>query len=262
MRLAEPRQMWDHEYQTEPKMSPAHASLPEALTKVPPLENGDRLTRAEFERRPGLEPGALEGAEQQRAGGGARLAQDQGRRRQLGEPDPALDGVIPPDARIEKVAEGFSFGEGPVWDPEGSLLFSDPNENLIYRWSADEGVSVGSAEHPSARGAFGAPGAAGEHDRSSIAHDTGPDEALQLLGAKGSSIDLLLTDAVLRGGSGQSLAARAKALRPELPVVFMSGYAHDTLARQGILNPGVILIQKPFTGSALARKLREVLDER
>jgi gluconolactonase len=56
--------------------------------------------------------------------------------------DPALDAIIPADARIEKVAEGFTFGEGPVWDPAGSLLFSDPNENVIYRWSPDEGVSV------------------------------------------------------------------------------------------------------------------------
>jgi gluconolactonase len=56
--------------------------------------------------------------------------------------DPALDGVIPADARIEKVAEGLTFGEGPVWDPEGSLLFSDPNENTIYRWSPDDGISV------------------------------------------------------------------------------------------------------------------------
>jgi gluconolactonase len=56
--------------------------------------------------------------------------------------DPALDAIIPVDARIEKVAEGFTFGEGPVWDPAGSLLFSDPNENVIYRWSPDEGVSV------------------------------------------------------------------------------------------------------------------------
>jgi gluconolactonase len=56
--------------------------------------------------------------------------------------DPALDTIVPADARIEKLAGGFQFVEGPVWVPEGYLLFSDPNNNTIYRWSPDDGVSV------------------------------------------------------------------------------------------------------------------------
>jgi gluconolactonase len=56
--------------------------------------------------------------------------------------DPAIDRIVPRDARIEPLATGFSFLEGPVWLPEGLLLFSDPNDNVIYRWSADLGVSV------------------------------------------------------------------------------------------------------------------------
>jgi len=57
--------------------------------------------------------------------------------------DPALDTIISPDAKIEKLAGGFEFTEGPVWVREGSyLLFSDPNNNLIYRWSEDDGVSI------------------------------------------------------------------------------------------------------------------------
>jgi len=56
--------------------------------------------------------------------------------------DPALDRIIPAGARIEKMAEGFTFGEGPVWDPAGALLLSDPNENTIYRWTEDGGVTV------------------------------------------------------------------------------------------------------------------------
>jgi len=57
--------------------------------------------------------------------------------------DPALDTIISPDAKIEKLAGGFQFTEGPVWVREGSyLLFSDPNNNLIYRWSEDDGVSI------------------------------------------------------------------------------------------------------------------------
>src|SRR5262249_5389362 len=50
--------------------------------------------------------------------------------------DPALDALISPDAKIEKLAGGFLFTEGPVWVRDGSyLLFSDPNNNTIYRWS-------------------------------------------------------------------------------------------------------------------------------
>jgi gluconolactonase len=56
--------------------------------------------------------------------------------------DPALDAVVPPGARIEKIAGGFLFTEGPVWHPDGYLLFSDPNANTIYRWSQDGQVSV------------------------------------------------------------------------------------------------------------------------
>ena len=51
--------------------------------------------------------------------------------------DPSLDRVIPPDSRLEKLAGGFQFIEGPVWHPDGYLLFSDPNANTIYRWSPE-----------------------------------------------------------------------------------------------------------------------------
>ncbi len=61
--------------------------------------------------------------------------------------DPALDGVVSPSARLEKLAGGFLFTEGPLWVPasggsEGYLLFSDPNNNTIYRWAPDGQVSI------------------------------------------------------------------------------------------------------------------------
>ncbi len=61
--------------------------------------------------------------------------------------DPALDDIVLPGARIEKLAEGFLFTEGPVWvrrtaTTDGYLLFSDPNANTIYRWAPDGQVSV------------------------------------------------------------------------------------------------------------------------
>jgi gluconolactonase len=57
--------------------------------------------------------------------------------------DPGLDAILTPGTKIERLASGFQFTEGPVWDREGGyLLFSDPNNNLIYRWSTDGEVSV------------------------------------------------------------------------------------------------------------------------
>ncbi len=56
--------------------------------------------------------------------------------------DPALDKLIPPGAVIEKLAEGFQWAEGPVWMPEGYLLFSDIPTNAVYRWASGTNVSV------------------------------------------------------------------------------------------------------------------------
>jgi gluconolactonase len=61
--------------------------------------------------------------------------------------DLALDAIVPANARLEKLATGFLFTEGPVWVPAtdgapGYLLFSDPNANMIYRWAQDGQVSV------------------------------------------------------------------------------------------------------------------------
>jgi gluconolactonase len=56
--------------------------------------------------------------------------------------DPRLDAIVPEGATIEKLADGFIFTEGPVWVPDGYLLFSDPNANTIYRWSPDGQISV------------------------------------------------------------------------------------------------------------------------
>src|SRR6266480_4858451 len=53
--------------------------------------------------------------------------------------DPAIDAIVPPNPKIFKLAEGFKFTEGPVWDRKGGyLLFSDPNSNTIYKYSPDE----------------------------------------------------------------------------------------------------------------------------
>ncbi len=56
--------------------------------------------------------------------------------------DPALDSILAPEAELERVAGGFVFTEGPVWSPEGALLFSSPNTNVIYRWHPAGRVTI------------------------------------------------------------------------------------------------------------------------
>jgi PAS domain S-box-containing protein len=73
-------------------------------------------------------------------------------------------------------------------------------------------------------------------------------------------IDLLLTDVVLPKLSGPVVAARVRGLQPEVKVLYMSGYTDDAISRHGVLQPGIVLLQKPFTGSELVRRVGELLD--
>jgi len=86
-----------------------------------------------------------------------------------------------------------------------------------------------------------------------------PDVALEVAEAH-PDIDLLLTDVVMPGMTGKELADRLQADRPNLKVVFVSGYSEDVIVHQGAVDPGVVLIEKPFTREILLDKVREVLD--
>jgi DNA-binding NtrC family response regulator len=72
-------------------------------------------------------------------------------------------------------------------------------------------------------------------------------------------IDLLLTDVVMHPVPGPALAEQLILSRPEMKVIFISGYANASLAPDGILKPGTVLVNKPFTMKILSAKLREVL---
>ena len=74
--------------------------------------------------------------------GPGRIGRKSETRAEVRRLDPGLDAIVPPALTIDKLADGFIFTEGPVWVPEGYLLFSDPNANTIYRWTPDGQVSV------------------------------------------------------------------------------------------------------------------------
>ncbi|HKE90050.1 MAG TPA: response regulator [Gemmatimonadales bacterium] len=83
--------------------------------------------------------------------------------------------------------------------------------------------------------------------------------ALELAAASTDAIHLLVTDVIMPEMSGRQLADRLKHHRPDLKVLFVSGYTDDAIVRHGMLEPGIAFLQKPFTPQALARKVREVL---
>ena len=85
-------------------------------------------------------------------------------------------------------------------------------------------------------------------------------EALALARAQAGPIELLIADVVMPGESGRQLARWLAELRPDMRVLYTSGYTDDAIVHHGMLEPGLNYLEKPFTPATLARKVREVLD--
>jgi PAS domain S-box-containing protein len=85
-------------------------------------------------------------------------------------------------------------------------------------------------------------------------------EAIELSNQHAGPIHLLVTDVVMPQMSGRELAQRLATLRPDLKVLYMSGYTDDAIVRHGVLASGIAFLSKPFTPDALALKVRELLD--
>jgi CheY-like chemotaxis protein len=87
------------------------------------------------------------------------------------------------------------------------------------------------------------------------------DEAIAEAQGYGDRIDLLLTDVVMPGMNGAELATQLVLHYPEMKVLFTSGYTEDVISHHGVLAEGVSFIGKPYTPSALGRKVREIIGE-
>jgi len=85
---------------------------------------------------------------------------------------------------------------------------------------------------------------------------------MAVAGGHPGPIHLLLTDVVIPGMNGRELSERLRELRPDLKVLFISGYAADVIAHRGVLDPDVAFLRKPFSSEGLAVKVREVLGVR
>jgi PAS domain S-box-containing protein len=143
--------------------------------------------------------------------------------------------AVSSEAGSERPAE--ELAAGPVAGPDASVLLVEDQEALremIEEILGELGYRVEAAESGSA--------------------------ALELAETRERPVDLLLTDLVMPRMSGRELAEKLRERWPGLRVLYMSGYTADVVTRHGILEPGVQLLQKPFSSAELARRLREALE--
>ena len=88
----------------------------------------------------------------------------------------------------------------------------------------------------------------------------GMEEALQVVQETPEEIALLITDVVLSDGSGRETAGEVADMRPDIAVLYVSGYTDDSILRHGIFEKGIEFLAKPFTPSELAARVRQVID--
>jgi DNA-binding response OmpR family regulator len=87
------------------------------------------------------------------------------------------------------------------------------------------------------------------------------EEAADIAAVYQEPIDILVTDVVMPGMTGPELAERLALLRPDMKVLFVSGYRHDTMEHYGLLNRDLNLLPKPFPATELLRRVQALLSD-
>ncbi len=189
--------------------------------------------------------------------------------------------IFEPFFTTKASGEGTGLGLATVYgiikQSNGHIaVYSEPGVGTtfkIYLPRADESPPLASLEpsHESTRGAGTILLVEDEDEVRGLAYEIlesegytvlvarGPDEALLEAGRHAASIDLVLTDVVMPTMNGPDLVARLKVSRPDLRVVYMSGYAQGAMVHQAVIAAGRAFVQKPFTRQTLTQKVRETL---
>ncbi len=149
---------------------------------------------------------------------------------------------------LPRMADAAEAAAAPVYGPrEGPTPRARPGE-VVLMVEDDEGVR-----------AFGASALESVGFRVLAAGEAG--QALALL-REGERVDLLFTDVVLPGAvNGRQLAEEARKLRPDLPVLFTTGYTRNAIVHDGRLDADARLLSKPYTLDFLARAVRRLIDD-
>jgi len=87
-----------------------------------------------------------------------------------------------------------------------------------------------------------------------------PADAIALSRRHNGSLHLLLTDVIMPGMDGPALAKQVQKERPDIKILYMSGYATNFIMHDGVVDPGTNFLEKPFHPRTLLSKVREVLD--
>jgi two-component system, cell cycle sensor histidine kinase and response regulator CckA len=194
-----------------------------------------------------------------------------------------LNRIFEPFFTTKAVGQGTGLGLSTVYgivkQSDGYVwAYSEPGQGSVFKIylpAVQSGVSELTAELPASSGAVAGEVLLVVEDEEAVrtmvsrvlesegyevrqAEEGG--EALDLIQRSDESIDLVITDVAMPNMNGRELADRLKVLRPNLPVLFISGYTDDEMVRRGLIEPNSPFLSKPFMPEVLAAKVRHLLD--